>query len=148
VVNSPSLIPVVQKQTKTLSFAPVEGAAAKGICGTSKIANDILDANVNGDDGPWSYSVAFHSAIRKPLSSGAGLDAMNRVMASKVAASIDGMSRKQQVKLFAFVKHEVTFATTESVYGPQNPFRRPEVEQAFWYVCRCCDWYRWQLTYM
>jgi hypothetical protein len=134
VVNSASLIPAVQKNIKTLSFAPIEAMGAKNVCGTSKVANDILDTNLNGDDGPISYSVTHYPAVRKPLSAGAGLDAMNRVMAEKVAASIDGMQRNQEVKLFEFIKHEVTVATTESVYGPHNPFRDSKVEQSFWYV--------------
>jgi hypothetical protein len=108
--------------------------AAKNICGSSKTASDILDTNVNGDEGPISYSVTHYPAVRKPLSAGAGLDAMNRVMAKKVAASIDGIKQKREVKLFNFIKHEITMATTEAVYGPLNPFRDPEVEQSFWYV--------------
>jgi hypothetical protein len=58
---------------------------------------------------------------------------MNRVMAEKVAASISRM-KEQKVKLFEFVSHEITFATTDSVYGPQNPFKDPKVEQSFWYA--------------
>lgn len=134
IVNSPALIPAVQKQAKVLSFPPIEAAAAKNVCGSSKVANDILDTNTNGDEGPWGYSVTHYTAIRAPLNPGPGLDRMNRMMALKVAESIDGMKRKQDVKLFAFIKHEVTFATTESVYGPQNPFRDAELEESFWYV--------------
>jgi len=136
ILNSVSLIPAVQKQVKALAFPPIEALAAKNVCGTSKVANDILDTNVNGEDGAWGYSMTHYPAIRLPLYPGAGLDAMNRVMAQKVAASIDGMTRKQDVKLFAFIKHEVTFATTESVYGPQNPFRDRELEESFWYVLK------------
>ena len=107
--------------------------AAKNICGSSKTANDILDTNVNGDEGPRSYSASHYPAVRVPLLPGLGLDAMNRVMAEQVAASIDGM-RAQKVKLFAFIAHEITLATTDSVYGPKNPFKDPAVEQSFWYV--------------
>jgi hypothetical protein len=128
----------VQKHYKILAFPPLEAMAAKNICGSSKVANDILNNNVNGDDGPWGYSITHYPAVRTPLLPGPGLDAMNRVMAQKVAASIDGMKHKQKVKLFAFISHEITLATTDSVYGPQNPFRDPEVEESFWYVSRCC----------
>lgn len=132
VINSVSLIPHVQKHFKTLAFPPIEAMAAKNICGSSKVANDILDTNVNGDDGPWGYSITHYPAVRVPLLPGPGLDAMNRVMAQKVAASIDGMSKEIHVKLFKFISHEITLATTDSVYGPQNPFRDPEVEHSFW----------------
>ncbi|KAH3917503.1 hypothetical protein HBI56_108690 [Parastagonospora nodorum] len=132
VINSMLLIPPVQKQFKTLAFPPIEAMAAKNICGSSKIANDILDTNVNGDDGPRSYSVSHYPAVRGPLMPGQGLDAMNRVMAQKVADAIDRMKCEQTVKLFEFISHEITIATTDSVYGPKNPFKDPKVEKSFW----------------
>jgi hypothetical protein len=138
VINSMSLIPTAQKQFKTLAFPPLEAMAAKNICGSSKVANDILDTNINGDDGPRSYSASHYPAVRVPLSPGKGLDAMNRVMAEKVATSIDGMRTNQSVKLFEFISHEITIATTDSVYGPQNPFKDPKVEESFWYVEMSC----------
>lgn len=108
--------------------------AAKHICGSSKVASDILDTNVNGEDGPRSYSVSHYPVVRVPLLPGSGLDAMNRVMAQKIAESIDGTKQTRKVKLFEFIRHEITIATTDSVYGPLNPFRDPKVEQSFWYV--------------
>jgi hypothetical protein len=131
VINSMALIPAVQKQFKTLAFLPVQAMAAKSICGSSEIANNILDTNVNGEEGPRSYSVSHYPAIRGPLTPGKGLDAMNRVMAQKVANSMNGMKLEQNIKLFEFISHEITIATTDSVYGPQNPFKDPEVEESF-----------------
>lgn len=134
IVNSASLIPLVQKQIKTLAFPPLEAMAAKYICGSSKVANDILDTNVNGEDGPRSYSVSHYPVVRVPLLPGSGLDAMNRVMAQKIVACIDGMMHTRKMKLFDSIRHEITIATTDSVYGPLNPFRDPKIEQSFWYV--------------
>jgi hypothetical protein len=37
-----------------------------------------------------------------------------------------------KVKLFEFVRREITLATTDSVYGPENPFKNPEIGEAFW----------------
>jgi hypothetical protein len=131
VINSMELIPAVQKQSKTLAFLRVEAMAAKSICGSSEVANNILDTNVNGEEGPRSYSVSHYPAVRGPLTPGKGLDAMNRVMAQKVADSIDGMKYERTVKLFEFISHEINIATTDSVYGPQNTFKDPEVEESF-----------------
>ena len=101
------------------------------ICGSSKIANDILGTNVNGDEGFWGYSITFYKTIHTPLSPGPELDAMNRVMAQKVMASIDRLEEKV-VNFFDFIKHEITLATTDSVYGPQNPFKDPAIVESFW----------------
>ncbi|KAF2828617.1 hypothetical protein CC86DRAFT_404520 [Ophiobolus disseminans] len=132
VVNSASLIPAVKKQIKVLAFPPIEAAAAKNVCGSSKVANDIIETNLNGDEGPRGYSITHYPAVRLALYPGAGLDAMNRVMAQKVGACIDEMGQKLEVKLFAFIKNKITFATTEAVYGPHNPFRDPKLEESFW----------------
>lgn len=131
VVNATPLITAVQRQFKTLAFPPLEAKLAMSICGTSKTANDILSTNVNGDEGFWGYSITFYKAIHTPLSPGPELDAMNRVMAQKVATSIDRLE-ENIVNLFEFIRHEITLASTDSVYGPKNPFKTPAIEESFW----------------
>ncbi|KAF4630698.1 hypothetical protein G7Y89_g7435 [Cudoniella acicularis] len=131
VVNAISLIPAVQRQFKTLAFPPLEAKLAMSICGSSKTANEILSTNVNGDEGYWGYSITFYKTIHTPLAPGPELDAMNRVMAQKVAASIDRLEEKV-VGLFDFIRHEITLASTDSVYGPKNPFKDPAIEESFW----------------
>jgi hypothetical protein len=54
-------------------------------------------------------------------------------MAQEVAASIDRVKGEKAVQLFEYIRHEITMASTESVYGPQNPFRDPVIEDSFWY---------------
>ena len=132
VVNSISLIPAVQRQFKILAFPPLEAKLATSVCGSSKTARDILNTNTNGDEGDWGYSITFYKMIHTPLSPGPELDAMNRVMAQKVTASIDRIRVQKVVRLFEFIRHEITLATTDSVYGPQNPFKDPEIEDSFW----------------
>ncbi|KAJ8069257.1 hypothetical protein OCU04_002921 [Sclerotinia nivalis] len=132
VVNSLALIPAVQRQYKDLAFPPLEAMGAMSVCGSSKTANDILNTNINGDEGDWGYSMTFYKTIHKPLAPGPELDAMNRVMAQKVAASVDGIKGERSVRLFDFIKREIAMATTESVYGPQNPFKDPVVADGFW----------------
>lgn len=127
-----SLIPVVQRQYKDLAFPPLEAMGAMSVCGSSKIANDILNTNTNGEEGDWGYSMTFYKTIHKPLSPGPELDAMNRVMAQNITASIDGIKGKLVVSLFDFIKREIAIATTDSVYGPQNPFKDPAVADGFW----------------
>jgi hypothetical protein len=132
VINSTSLIPLVQRQPKVLAFPPIEAKFAMNLCGTDKTANDILLTNVNGDEGFWGYSMTHYKAIHPPLSPGRGLDAMNRTMADKVLASLGRIQTSKPVKLWDFVRQEITLATTDSVYGPQNPFQDPAVVVAFW----------------
>lgn len=132
VINSTSLITFVQRQYKVLAFPPLEAKLAMNVCGSSKTANDILNTNINGDKGFWGYSITHYKAIHPPLFPGPGLDAMNRLMAQRVAASLDRAQTSKEIKLFEFIKQEITMATTDSVYGPQNPFQDPAVVHLFW----------------
>lgn len=131
-MNSALLIPAVQREYKALAFPPIAANGAKSVCGSSKIANDILDTNVNGEEGDWGYSMTYYKRIHAALAPGPALDAMNRVMAEKISASMDKLEQGRTVQLFDFVKHEIAMASTDSVYGPKNPFKDPAVEQRFW----------------
>ena len=136
VVDSPELIVSVQRQPKTLAFPPIEAKFAMTVCASSKEANDILNINVNGDEGDWGYSVSFYKALHPPLAPGPGLDGMNRVMVQNIAASLEslrtGEGKPTKISLVRWLRHEITMATTNSVYGPLNPFKDPKVEEAFW----------------
>lgn len=132
VINSLPLISAVQRQFKALAFPPLEAKLAANICGVSKTANDILMTNVNGDEGHWGYSITFYKMMHTPLAPGPQLDAMNRVMAQKVTASIGALKGPKYVRLFEFIRQEITLATTDSVYGPKNPFKDPSISEAFW----------------
>ncbi|KAF2196010.1 cytochrome P450 [Delitschia confertaspora ATCC 74209] len=132
VVNSAALISNVQRQFKVLAFPPLEAKLSAKACASSKTAHEILMTNVNGDEGYWGYSITFHNAILPGLSPGPGLDAMNRVMVQKISASADRLEKPRTVWLYEFIEHEIALATTDSVYGPANPFKDPTVEQRFW----------------
>lgn len=119
-----------------MAFPPLEATLAMRVCGSSKTANDILSTNINGDEGFWGYSITFYKAIHAPLSPGPDLDAMNRAMAQGVTVAMDRLSCNQTggnvIGLLEFIKHEITLATTDSVYGPHNPFNDPVVENGLW----------------
>ena len=136
VVNSPELILSIQRHSKTLAFPPIEAKFAMTVCGSSKEANDILKVNVNGDEGDWGYSVEFYKSLHPALAPGAGLDSMNRVMVQNIAASLESLKAENgkpiKIGLVQWLRHEITMATTNAVYGPMNPFKDPKVEGAFW----------------
>jgi hypothetical protein len=134
VVNSPSLISAVQKQHKALAFMPMAAKGSIKVSRFSTAAADIINTNTNGEEGDWGYVHTFHDAIQSSLSPGTKLDAMNRVMLGLVAASIDHIAKEPAmcVLLHDWVKHQITLASTDSVYGPANPFRDSAIKKAFW----------------
>jgi hypothetical protein len=134
VVNSPSLISAVQKQRTILAFMPMVAKGSIKVSRFSKMATDIINTNTNGEDGDWGYVNTFHDAIHPSLAPGAKLDAMNRVMLGVVAELIDRVAEEpvKCIKLHEWVKHQIALATTDSVYGPANPYRDSAIEKAFW----------------
>jgi hypothetical protein len=135
IVAKPTLIQSIQKQPKTLAFPPIEAKFASRVCGSSKEGHAILMKNVNGDEGDWGLSMETYSCMRAALAPGAGLDAMNRAMFQNIAASIDDLRTTDKVVklgLARWLRNTITIATTNSVYGPQNPYIDQSVQDAFW----------------
>jgi hypothetical protein len=69
-----------------------------------------------------------------PSLAGDGLDKMNHAMITYVKTSVDGLANKiKPMDLHMWCRHAITVASTDAVYGPQNPFKNPQTEQDFWY---------------
>lgn len=138
IVTTPELIQAIQKQPKVLAFPPIEANFATKVCGTSGEARKILMKNVNGDEGDWGLSMKSNAAIKDATAPGPQLDEMNNVMVQNIAASLDNLERAaeqhEKIGLAKWLRSVVTAATTNSVYGPQNPFKDQAVEDGFWYV--------------
>lgn len=136
VVNSTALIPVVQRQFMTLAFPPIEVRAVVNAMGASKTAEAILMKDVDAKDGNWNraYPVSFSKAIHPAMSPGPSLDAMNWAAIQSLAQVLETLAAKapRVVDLFGWVRHEVSLATSDAVYGPMNPFRDTAIETAFW----------------
>ena len=135
VVTTPALIQSVQKQPQTLAFPPIEANFSSRVCGSSKEAHDIVMKNVNGDEGDWGLSMETYAAMRAALAPGPDLDEMNRLMVWNNASSIDDLStvgKPTKKNLAQWLRNTVTLATTNSVYGPYNPYKDQSVQDAFW----------------
>ena len=137
IVTSMHLIQSIQKQPKTLAFPPIEAKFASKVCGTSQEAYEILMKNVNGDEGHWGLSIESYEGMRAALKPGEGLDDMNRAMVQEVAGCLDKLSIQieagnNKIGLSEWLRDIVTVATTNSVYGPQNPYQNKAVVDAFW----------------
>jgi hypothetical protein len=140
VVNSPELITAVQKQ-KTLAFAPLEAKLAKLLFHPSAKGGEIMIANTNANNGERGLYSEGIKSIHAALLPGGGLDEMNRIAIQNIAASCDRLDPRSdgkavappvRIKLMQWLRHEITMATTNSVYGPMNPFKDPKVEAGFW----------------
>ena len=137
VVASIQLIQTIQKQAKALAFPPIEAKFASKVCGASKEAHAILMNNVNCDEGHWGMSIESFEGMRAALKPGEDLDKMNRAMIQEVAGCLDELASQVvsgscQIEISKWMRDVVTLATTNSVYGPENPFKEKEVVDGFW----------------
>lgn len=130
VINSPSLLAPVQSQFRALSFPAIEANIAANVIGVNKATNAIVGHHVNQDDG---YLMNFPKYVHSALSAGPGLDAMNRRSVQVIAKSLNEHAQRgvSAVSMFKWIRHELLLATTEGVYGPNNPFRDPVMEEAW-----------------
>ncbi|KAK8050930.1 cytochrome P450 [Apiospora rasikravindrae] len=136
IVNSLSLIPQIQKQIKTIAFAPIEAQAADAVMGVGPAGNAIIGSERMFEHD--SYLSTFVPSTQPALSPGPGLDAINGAAIRHIsnAMKMVAESGPTTIELFAWVRHEFFMATTESIYGPKNPFRDPKLEQAWYLLAR------------
>ncbi|KAL8746543.1 MAG: hypothetical protein Q9190_001461 [Brigantiaea leucoxantha] len=66
--------------------------------------------------------------------SGEGIKKMLRVTGEGTITALfrlESDAKRTRIDLWNWVQHTICIITTDSVYGPQNPYRDPQVENAF-----------------
>lgn len=129
-INDSSLIHAVDRQSRVLSFAPIEAKATAGTLGTTEATNKIMRHDPTGVNGHFA---TFHKAVRPSLAPGSGLDGMVQRAVRMMEESLGHMQQRapQTVGFFSWVRHEVLLATTVGEYGPGNPFQNPAFEKGW-----------------
>jgi len=92
----------------------------------------------NGNRGDEDFMHGLRKAAFNGLLGQDELDALNARAIGTLTASLDKTSAtletqksNSSIKLFKWVRHELTLASTTGVYGQHNPFRDPKVEEAW-----------------
>ena len=130
VIKSASLVSAVQRSHKTISFDPFLTTAANRLAGIHGKGLKLLQDTENGGGGVNSKVVhSMHPALLGP-----GLDAMNRNMIHNLQTSIDKLESQHEVSLdlHNWCRHAIAVASTDAVYGPLNPYKSEQIEEAFW----------------
>ncbi|KAK4207591.1 cholesterol 7-alpha-monooxygenase [Rhypophila decipiens] len=131
IINSTALLSVVQRQHRTLSFKPIEAKGARDMLGCSDTADKIVSLDPTKDG---SYLMTFNKFIHPALAPGIHLDAMNKISVRRISEIIGELQAKapKKMKLFEWTRHSMLLVSTDSFFGPRNPFRDPALEEA-WY---------------
>jgi hypothetical protein len=100
------------------------------VLGMSQAGADILHKDMKSDT---NVIVSAMPIMNRVLAPGPSLDSMNRRAVEVLASSMTGLRARgaSTIKFWEWAHHEILMATTESVYGPQNPFRKQIVEDAW-----------------
>lgn len=128
VVNAAWLIPVVDRYSRVINFTHAEAKAIIDIVGISRQAQKIMLLDISSNEG---FMAGFASGVRLPLVPGPYLDELNRAAIGEIAQTIDAVDTKLAVPMYKWIQHQMLQATTNAVYGPNNPFKDHKVQEAF-----------------
>ncbi|KAG8163072.1 hypothetical protein KVR01_007550 [Diaporthe batatas] len=130
VVNSRELIPALQKQYRSISFAAIS-ADAGFIVGISKQGNELLHRDLTSEHG---FSLTWPKYIMTAMGPGKELDSINRRSIQVFAQDMDELrANGTAVKtgLMEWARGIMIKSTTEAVWGPQNPYRDSSIAEAW-----------------
>ena len=137
VVNSPNLVAAVDRQPKTISFAPYLVQFTKRILVPSEVGVNALADDIHGEKGAEGCRPETLKAMHITLAPGKDLDESTRVFLASCSKLLDNIPTNDDgtIGLFAFIRRIVTLASTDAIYGPsKNPFLDPAVQNGFWWV--------------
>ena len=139
VVTSPSIVNMVSKNTKYISFNPLIAEVGIRLTHASKEARTIIERNIDGTDGKDSYVIEIHDRTVEALTLGPEMQRLTLVVLRKawnevfIPLQASAKSKESNIPLYAFIRHMLTQTSTTAYYGPLNPLRKDQgLEQAFW----------------
>ncbi|KAK6062830.1 25-hydroxycholesterol 7-alpha-hydroxylase 1 [Seiridium cupressi] len=129
IVNSTELIPLLQRQWRTVSFGAI-AADAGPVVGMSKEVVRVMHQDLTSEHG---FSVSWPRFITPVMGPGEDLDAINRRSVEVFADEVQTLKAQGTVRLglSQWSRQTIVTATTEAIWGPQNPYRDPVIAKAW-----------------
>lgn len=129
VVTSTEIVRLIQRNEKTISFDPLLDVSIRSFSGmkNKRTRNLMLDK----DSGGQGLNAEIMHAMT-PALIGEPLDRMNSIMIKTVGEYISKLEQTPSFDLYRWAREMITAASTEATYGPLNPYRDPEIVDAFW----------------
>ncbi|KAI0018952.1 cytochrome P450 [Xylariomycetidae sp. FL0641] len=125
VVNETALITAVQRHFNTISFSPMLVKMSSSFMAVSQEAYDVISRDPTDSKG---FIMGMAQLTHHDLSPGPHLDSLNRKSIRIIKATLDRLSHMSTtLRLKDWIDREIMMATSESIYGPSNPFRDPAV---------------------
>lgn len=140
VVNDAYLASAVQRRTDAFSFDPFMVMAAEKLAGTTPEVSAIVRHDIASGSHGQGLVGGARDRLHRILNSSSDLELMARDMFQHISVHINQLEHEAEVDgshvdLSSWVKKAVSLASTNTIYGPKNPFSvDPEVCAAFWCV--------------
>ena len=84
----------------------------------------------------YDFRAEFLRAFAKGVARSDSLSKLTQAIGGRFILSISKLANtgddERVIDLWLWVRHEMTMATTEAVYGPMNPYRDVEAEKGGW----------------
>jgi hypothetical protein len=141
VVNSPDLVVAVQRNTKTLLAGPIQAAATSRLLDLRDEDTATFTKKTQDENGQWLNRHLLNTANHVQMLPGPNLDSALRKMQNTLNPLLDQLQARTEsdegavIGLYAWTRKTMSLATTEAIYGRENPFKlEPELIDAFWCV--------------
>lgn len=126
VINAPALIQAVQSKTNLTTFVPTLLDFGMLFSGLNRESKETLRKAFG------SHGNGFTKSVHKYLSHGSDLQAATRTAIEKLTTSVpNSTSTREELGLYETLRHQLTLAFTGAIYGPENPYDDPAIEQSW-----------------
>ncbi|KXL51043.1 MAG: hypothetical protein FE78DRAFT_84400 [Acidomyces sp. 'richmondensis'] len=136
IVSSPTLVSLVQRNTKSLSFYSVIVEVTRRMCAFDEDASKIIFYNMNKEHGPDnSLMTVVHDMMNKNLAPGPKLNELTLVQLQQMSLMLNNVGIEGAVSsnLYTWIQHVFTVCNSFAIYGAENIFAvHPELEKDFW----------------
>ncbi|KAJ5623151.1 hypothetical protein N7490_011756 [Penicillium lividum] len=128
-ITSPSLMQAAQRHNKTLKLDPLVTRGLRKVAGIKNEKTLHLPREKESGSGGLIQKIMHDMA---PTLMGKSLDKMNLCMTRLLLPYVDRLGESSTIDLYGWCRDAITDASTETLYGPLNPYGSPEVAEAFW----------------
>lgn len=137
-ICSHDLVVAVQKDNKSISLNPFIATFIPRMFDLGKKDRDIVVLNHDSEKGDWGFVPEMHHKAFSTLAPGLDMDWMVRTALDTTTSFFNKLDKEVsgnglEIDLWAWTREFSSLASTEAVYGPENPFKHvPGLVDAFW----------------
>lgn len=135
IVNDSRLASAIQRRSDVFSFDPFVLLTTERLAGTTKEGMKLVRQDITGGHHERGVVNDYQERTHKFLSSSSSLESMSYEMFRNITVVLQelGHNDGSVVNLSSWVKQAISITSTNTMYGPMNPFAtNSKMYSAFW----------------